>query len=78
MSDAGLPEKLERVIVTMVGHDETYANTVHARHMYYPDQIICGEDFVDVISIQDGRFIIDFRQFHSTKPAGQDALEAEG
>jgi inward rectifier potassium channel len=63
-----LGDDLSRIIVTMVGHDETYATTVHARHLYYGDDIRFDEKFVDVMSFDSGRVVLDFRKFHDTVP----------
>ena len=72
-----LHEALSGIIITMVGHDETYANTVHARHHYYPEDVRYGHDFVDVTSMRDGRIVLDFRGFHLTRPSGDAALGSD-
>jgi inward rectifier potassium channel len=55
------------IIVTMMGHDATYGQQTHARHAYYPDDVIIGRRFVDVISeLEDGRLMIDYGRFHDT------------
>lgn len=57
------------LIVTMVGHDGTYGQTVYARHQYYPEDIRRGHQFVDVMSqLPDGRMLIDYEKFHNTLP----------
>jgi inward rectifier potassium channel len=59
------------IIVTLMGHDGTYGQTIYARHIYYADDIREGERFVDVISqLPDGRMMIDYARFHDTVPAG--------
>jgi inward rectifier potassium channel len=56
-------------IVTMTGHDSTYAQTVYARHTYRPQDVRVGHRFVDVISqLEDGRLMIDYDHFHGTEP----------
>ena len=41
--------------------------TVHARHVYYPEDIACNRRFVDILSeLPDGRLMIDYEQFHDT------------
>ena len=54
------------VIVTMTGHDATYAQTTHARHLYHFQDIRWGCRFVDVMStLEDGRLLIDYDHFHA-------------
>ncbi len=57
------------IVVTLIGHDGTYGQTVYARHMYYPEDIRVGERFVDVLSqLEDGRLMLDYTLFHDTVP----------
>ena len=57
------------ITATMVGHDATYAQTTHARHMYYPEDIHLDHRFIDVISqLPDGRLMIDYTAFHNVEP----------
>jgi len=72
-----LADTVPRVIATLVGHDETYANTVHARHSYMAEDVVFDHDFVDVMSTKDGRFVLDFRKFHMIKPHEQTALDSQ-
>jgi len=53
------------IIVSLTGLDETFAQTVHARHSYVADEIICGARFVDILSrAPDGHRRIDYTLFH--------------
>jgi hypothetical protein len=53
----------------MTGHDATYAQTVHVRHMYQPMDNRFGHRFVDVASrSKEGRMRIDYGKFHDTQP----------
>jgi inward rectifier potassium channel len=71
---AALTDRLQSIIVTMLGHDGTYNQTVHTRKLYYPEDIRWGHRFVDVISqLPDGRMQIDYRRFHDTEPDGAPA-----
>lgn len=55
------------IIVTLTGHDGTYAQTTHARHAYGPADVRIGHRFVDVISsLEDGRAMLDLERFHET------------
>jgi inward rectifier potassium channel len=71
---AGLgPAELEAcratLIVTLTGHDGTYAQTVHARAAYHWDEIRFGERLVDVVRTRaDGVVELDYRRFHDTEP----------
>ncbi len=64
-----LVEKSAMVIVTMTGYDATYAQQVHARHIYYPEDIRWNHRYVDVVEAAPGQpLIIDYRYFHDTIP----------
>jgi len=55
------------IIVTLMGHDATYGQSTHARHIYYPEHIHVGHRYVDVISqLEDGRLMLDLTKFHNT------------
>ena len=56
------------VIATMTGFDSTFAQTVHARHVYRARDLRWGQRFVDVLSaLPDGRLQIDLTHFHQTE-----------
>ena len=59
-------------MVSFTGYDGTLAQNIHARHIYYPEDVRIGERFIDVISqLDDGRLLIDFTRFDDTEPAGE-------
>lgn len=63
-------EQVQLFIATVVGHDATYGQTVHARKMYHAENVHPGETFVDILSeLPDGRLLIDYARFHHTKRA---------
>lgn len=69
-----LDEALFSIVVSLTGYDGTLAQTIHARKIYYPEDVRVGRRFVDVISqLDDGRLMIDFTRFHETEPV--DATE---
>lgn len=69
LSHADLLEQDVSVIASMMGHDSTYAQSTHARHVYAPEDFRFGEHFVDVISrLDDGRLLVDYSHFHETVP----------
>jgi inward rectifier potassium channel len=54
-----------QIIVVLRGLDETFAQTIHARGSYNPDQILWGRRFADIFSRDDeGRPVIDYAHFH--------------
>ncbi|MEZ4391838.1 MAG: ion channel [Polyangiales bacterium] len=60
-------------VVTVLGTDDTFGQTVHARHSYFPDDIAWGHRFVDVVSRDDeGRRVVDYTRFDSTQPQDLD------
>lgn len=59
------------LIVSLMGIDETSAQTVHARHVYYPEDLRWNERFVDILDrTPEGRRRVDYRAFHDTRPTG--------
>lgn len=62
------------LIVTLMGHDGTYGQTVYARKIYYVEDVRHDHRFVDVINqLEDGRLMIDYERFHDTVPVVDDA-----
>jgi len=62
------------IVVSLVGTDETFSQTVHARYSYVPDEIVWDARFVDIISqLPDGRRRIDYTRFHDVVPLGAPA-----
>jgi len=58
------------IIVTLTGIDETFAQTIHARHSFIADEIAVDMKFVDILTrLPDGGRSIDYRLFHQVTPA---------
>lgn len=58
-----------RFAVSFTGLDGTFAQTIHARHMYWAEDVIFGHRFVDVMeNLEGGVTRMDFRKFHLTEP----------
>ena len=58
-----------RIIIGLTGLDGTFSQTIHARHMYWADDVLEDHRFVDVIENQDdGTTVMDFRKFHLVEP----------
>lgn len=53
------------IMVSMMGIDDTFSQTVHARHQYPPRNIVWGARFADILTLHpDGRRVIDYDRFH--------------
>ena len=69
VAEALKSDQLKVLMVTLLGHDVTYGQTVHARHMYWSEDIRVGHRFVNIGSeLPDGRFLVDYSRFHETEP----------
>jgi inward rectifier potassium channel len=56
------------IIVALSGVDETFAQRIHARHVYSADQVLWDKQFVDILSMTaDGQRSIDYRKFHEVR-----------
>ncbi len=76
MTQESIDEHIGLIIVTLTGHDLTYHQTIHARHMYYADDFRFDARFVDVLTfMDDGRPRVDYHLFHDTVPL--DAVEED-
>jgi inward rectifier potassium channel len=65
------PERLGdmALVVSLSGFDETSSQTVHARQFYYAKDIHWGKQFADImLTLPDGRQVIDFTRFHDFAP----------
>ena len=74
------PESLRKnedeIIVSLSGHDETLSQTIHARHSYVADEIICNAFFEDILKRrEDGRVEVNYNLFHSYTPAKKDGTK---
>jgi inward rectifier potassium channel len=58
-----------QLIVSIVGFDESFSQTVHARHAYGPDDVRWNARFADILTwTPDGRRIVDYSRFHDVVP----------
>ncbi len=65
-----LREVQAELICSLIGIDETFSQTVHARHSYVVDEIRWDSRFVDILSIRaDGRRVVDYTKFHDVQAA---------
>src|SRR5262249_43276251 len=78
-SAAELRSQETQLLVTGIGHDDTFASTIHARYAYTADEIVWNMRFVDVIQNgpNSGR-IVDYTRFHEMEPmpSGSEVLPA--
>jgi inward rectifier potassium channel len=52
------------IVVSITGLDETFSQTIHARHTYKLDEIVWGARFADVLTLDpDGSRSIDYTRF---------------
>jgi len=64
-----LRQEAMRFIVTVTGLDSTFAQTIHARHIYEAGDVVWDARFVDVLSnLPDGRLQVDLAKFHDVEP----------
>ncbi|MGB3613786.1 MAG: ion channel [Elainellaceae cyanobacterium] len=57
------------LIVTLTGLDETFSQTIHARHSYIPAEVVENMQFCDLFThTEPGQFAIDYAQFHEVMP----------
>jgi inward rectifier potassium channel len=57
------------ILVSLVGLDETFSQTVHARHVYGPEDLLWDMQFVDVFMLDEmGQRYLDYRRFHQVTP----------
>ncbi len=65
-----LIEQRAEIVVVLKGLDETFAQTIHARASYTPEEIVWGGRLVDIFSRNDdGRPVIDYTRFHDIDEA---------
>jgi inward rectifier potassium channel len=58
------------IIVSVLGLDETFAQTVHARYSYRASDILWGQRFVDILERRpDGAISIDYTHFDDVVPS---------
>ena len=56
-----------RITIALTGLDGTFAQTIHARHVYWGEQVLFGRRFVDVMeNFDDGTVVMHFERFHDT------------
>jgi inward rectifier potassium channel len=60
-----LMQRRAEIVVVLKGLDETFAQTIHARGSYTPDEIVWGSRLADIFTRDAaGRVVIDYTHFH--------------
>jgi inward rectifier potassium channel len=58
-----------RIFISLTGLDGVFSQTVHAHHVYYANQILWNQRFLDVIEhLDDNSVRLDLRHFQDTEP----------
>ncbi|HEY9646753.1 MAG TPA: ion channel [Chroococcidiopsis sp.] len=64
------------LVVTLTGIDETFAQTIHARHSYIASEIFWHHRFADILHhTPEGYRAVDYSRFHDILPLVDDAPE---
>ncbi|WP_017323911.1 ion channel [Synechococcus sp. PCC 7336] len=72
MDRAKLSKLDGEIIATLTGLDETFSQTIHARHSYLSSEIFWNYRFIDVFSTRpDGRRVVNYLHFHDVIPEGE-------
>lgn len=67
-TEATLRAARAEIVVSLIGFEETFAQTVHARHAYAVDDLLWNARFVDIVSEgPDGRRRVDYARFHEVE-----------
>jgi len=71
LDQAALAERQAEFLVLLVGTEETFSQTVHARSSYRADEVVWGARFADLFNraTGDGDLTIDMHRLHETVPA---------
>ncbi len=65
LTPESLREAEGEIVVSVLGVDETFSQTIHARYSYLPDEIVWDARFADIMSqLPDGRRLVDYARFH--------------
>ena len=53
------------ILVNFTGLDDVFLQTVHAKHIYYPQEIVEAKRFEDMVMVRDdGKRVIDYSKIH--------------
>ncbi len=64
-TEASLRAEEAEIVISMIGLDETFSQTVHARYSYQADDIVWNAHFADILHrLPNRRWMIDYTRFH--------------
>ena len=57
------------IIISVSGLDETFSQTIHARHSYIAEEIACGSVFEDILQRRKEDYVVEvnYDKFHSIR-----------
>ena len=68
IKDSNVKNRLFAIAIILTGVDDTFSQSVHARHLYFPENILFERRFVDMITTTpEGNLSIDHTFLHDTK-----------
>jgi inward rectifier potassium channel len=68
-SPASLRAESAEFIASLIGTDETFSQTVHARYAYHIDDVVWDARLADLfVTDASGKRVVDYRQFHTAVP----------
>jgi inward rectifier potassium channel len=71
---AHLAADRSRIVVSITGHDETMAASVHAGNEYGAEDLVFDGRFVDILRMTpDGTRVVDLTRFHDIEPPARAA-----
>jgi inward rectifier potassium channel len=60
-----LIEQGAQIVIALIGFDDTFSQTIHARHAYLPEEIVFNARLADIITVSPrGRRQVDYTRFH--------------
>ncbi len=68
MDDAALTATAAELIISLTGLDDTFSQTVHARHSFTAADLRWNARFVDILSRDGGKLRVDYTRFHDVQP----------
>jgi inward rectifier potassium channel len=77
MTEKALSRTAGQLLVVLSGMDETFAQRIHARHSYMPEDIVWNRHFADVIFEDEaGGRVVDYGRFHDLEDGPEPGEEA--
>jgi len=65
----GFEEGDVRILANLTGHDGTFSDTIYDNHIYWPEDVYFGSNFVDVVEVlPERKFRLDLSRFHDVTP----------